>query len=248
MEANKSGLNIKTYIMYATIALLVIGAVIAIFMIFFGAEVTLLQCLATIAILYLMALLSGSNFSRSNSSQYSEARACSNLALVLNLFWGLPWIMLVWGIFGEDEVLLGTVWRFMWTFLTLALYFTLIASQVPVIRFYQDKLYVVKQAIPAFLFTYIAINVIVYIWVVTIQNDYQAYFDSVTIIFKLIGAELILLTLQGAIPSILIRNRRKTISMQPPTPTVAPEPTPTTTAPLGEKESSSSDKTEENQS
>lgn len=230
MEPTKPLPKLKTIVMYTTIALLVLGGLIGIFMIFFGAETTLLQCLATIGILYLMALLSANNFSRSNNTSNDEVRICSSTALVLNLFWGLPWILIVWGIFGTDYNLVSMIWCIMWTFLTLALYFTLLSTQIPIIKYYKDKLLAVRQAIPAVLFTYIAINAIVFIWTTALATSYFVYFDSISLIFKFIASELILLTLQAVIPSIILRSRRKQqatppqpIPTQPPAPAKPPE-------------------------
>lgn len=198
----------KTFILYTTIALLVVGAAIAIFMIFFGPTHIFGQLLSTIFILYLMTILSINNLSHTGEDAPASTRICSMVALVVNLFWAIPWILLVWDVFGVNDVLPEMIWRFMWTMLVLSLYFTIMSTQLPFLKNFSG-LKQVKQAIPPVLISYICVNAIVFIWTISWSAYYYDAVASFDLIFKLTCAELILLLLQWAIPEILLRSQQQ---------------------------------------
>ncbi len=195
----------KTIILYSTIALLVVGAAIAIFMIFFGPTYIFGQLISTTLVLYLMAVLCMNNFTHINSST-PATRICSTIALIINLFWAIPWVLLIWDVFGVDSLYTEIIWRFMWTMLTLSLYFTIMSTQLPFMKNFSG-LTLVKQAIQPVLVSYLFINALVFIWTVAWSNYYGPFADA-DLIIKLVCAELILLLLQWAIPEILLRSQQ----------------------------------------
>ncbi len=197
----------KSIILYTTISLLVAGAAIAIFMIFFGPTHIFGQILSTIFVLYLMTILSINNLSHTGDIYYST-RICSIIALVANLFWVIPWILLVWDIFGVDNTTAEMIWRFMWTMLVIALYFTVISTQIPFLKKFSGPIFV-KRAIPVVLVTYICLNALIFIWTHSVSRYYLGSIGaSMDIVFKMTCAEIILLILQWAIPEILLRNQQ----------------------------------------
>ncbi len=201
--------KLKTFGVYATIAMLIVSAIIAIFMIFFGTERTLLQVLATMAILYLTTLLCANNASQFESP-YTVTRVLSIVALIINIFWSLPWILIVWGCF--DYGTADIVWRLVWTALSLSVYCTVMSTALPAVIYNFKGYQRVQQFIPMMLVSYIFLNVIVAIW----TFDYTSTYD---LIMRLIAAEAILLVVQWAVPEILIRNqRRQMTTLQMPNP------------------------------
>lgn len=201
--------KLKTFGLYATIAMLIVSAIIAIFMIFFGTERTLLQVLATMAILYLTTLLCANNASQFESP-YAVTRVLSIVALIINIFWSLPWILIVWGCF--DYSTADMVWRLVWTALSLSVYCTVMSTALPAVIYNFNGYQRVQQFIPMMLVSYIFLNVIIAIWTFSYSSTYD-------LIMRLIAAEAILLVVQWAVPEILIRNQRRQMSnMQMPKP------------------------------
>ena len=60
-DNSKSKQQIKNIILYATVAVLVSSALLAIFMIFFGDIETILQVFCTLAIIYVITILTTAN-------------------------------------------------------------------------------------------------------------------------------------------------------------------------------------------
>lgn len=205
LEQTKTKKQIKNIILYATIAVLVVIGFLAIFMIFFEDIETILQILSTLAIIYVITLITSASFPKLSDPQIIK-RSFTVAALILNLFWGIPWILIIWGCF-KDYAIADLAWRFVWTFLASAVYCFLLASQLPLPHL-GKSLERVKQAIPIVLISYLFFNILCYIWTIDLVS-------TGNLMIKLVCAELILLLLQWAIPEIILRSQQDGSEIKP---------------------------------
>lgn len=90
--------NIKTLLLTATITLFSISALLGIIFILVGTDTLGWRVVGTVAILGLLSLLSMNNVMRLESPK-APIRNLSTTALISNLFWAIPWILIVWNAF-----------------------------------------------------------------------------------------------------------------------------------------------------
>lgn len=88
----------RKYLMWAAIGLFSASAVMGIFFLWFGTDEAGGRVISTTSIMGLLALFSMNNIIRMESGK-QRVRMFSVTALVANIFWALPWILLVWGVF-----------------------------------------------------------------------------------------------------------------------------------------------------
>lgn len=198
-DNSKSKQQIKNIILYATVAVLVSSAFLAIFMIFFGDIETILQVFCTLAIIYVITILTTANLPRLGSPAMIK-RVFALASMIFNLFWGIPWVLIIWGCFADYNVA-RVVWQVVWTFLATSVFCLMMAMQLPISKVWTG-LKKVQQSIPVTLSFYLYINVIVYVW-----TESTSILTG-ELLAKLIGSELILLLLQWAVPAILLHGNK----------------------------------------
>lgn len=217
--------SIKKYLIIATIILVCSCALLAILMIFFGTNWTLLKVLSTLLIMYLVLVYSSNNLVRVEDS-LALVRSLSIAALMANFFWSFLWILLVWGVFGEfDGASQDLVWRVIGTAAVISVFCTYLSSSVvrivgqpTVIKFF--------KSLPLICAAFLGLNSLLLIWIDNMDDEFTE---------KQILVEIILVALQAIITSIFKRNAEhlgiKDASPETQsTPTDSPNP-PVTTAP-----------------
>ncbi len=188
--------DIKKYLVIATIILICSCAFLAILMIFFGTNITLLKVISTLLIMYLVLMYSTNNFVRMDNS-LMLVRALSITALIANFFWSILWILLVWGVFGAwDTTTQNTVWRIIGSGAVISAFCTFLSSQVVHITG-QPAIIKFFKSLPLVCAAFLGIDLLLVIWIDDMGGD---------MIWKLILSEIILVALQGIITAILRRN------------------------------------------
>jgi len=191
--------SIKKYLIIATIVLVCSCAFLAILMIFFGTNWTLLKVLSTLLIMYLVLMYSSNNLVRVEDS-LALVRGLSVAALIANFFWSILWILLVWGAFGEAGTdLQDTVWRIIGTAAVISVFCTYLSSRVvrivgqpTIIKFF--------KSLPLVCAAFLGLDLLLLIWIENMDDEFTE---------KLILVEIILIALQAIITSILKRNAHR---------------------------------------
>lgn len=99
--------NIRKTLLWVSIGLFGLSALIGIWMILFSANTVGGQVISTTAILGLLTLLSANNLARIEDHN-GAIKVMSIISLCANLVWSLIWIALVWGIFEKMSCTLTT--------------------------------------------------------------------------------------------------------------------------------------------
>lgn len=195
----KSFLNrgdLKKYFIIATIVLICSCAFLAILMIFFGTNLTLLKVISTLSIMYLVLVYSTNNLIRMESS-LALVRGLSIAALIANFFWSVLWILIVWGVFGEwDSYTQEFTWKIIGTAAVISVFCTILSSRVEKING-QPAIIKFFKSLPLVCAAFLGIDLLLLIWVDDMDEE---------IIWKLVWSEIILVALQAIITSILRRN------------------------------------------
>lgn len=195
----------KKILLYITIGLLSFCALVGIIAIFAGVNSTFWRVAGTAAILFLVMLFSHTNILRLNTTDKSVL-ACAVIALISNVFWGIPWILLVWGVFGYiSSHDITNIARFIATFALVSFFCTTLARNIPKIK-QSTSILKVYSSISTIFVSFICIDCLLVIWEVV--YDYS-------LLGKFILAELILILLQWIVTTILLHAQNRSNSPQP---------------------------------
>lgn len=185
--------KMKKFFMYLTIGLLSFCALIGIAMIFVGVDTTMMNMICTLLIFYGVVLISTPSIQRLGD-QSMLIRTMSLLALLMNVLWVIPWVLLVWDAFGNYSLeTRDTIWRLLWTAADIAIFCTLATSELIRNR-WADRQKKFFQSLPLVCMIYAAFDVFLLIWIPYPYNE---------IVEKFVLAECILLVLQAVIIYIL---------------------------------------------
>lgn len=185
--------KLKKIFSVATVILLSACAFLGILAIFFEANLTLLCLFSTFAIIYLIFLVCMEDI-RILSRQDLSGNWLSVVALIANVFWGLPWILVVWGAFVDfDDLTVETIWRVIGTSAVISIYCTLMPKVLTNLRG-KPGIMQVFQSLPVVCATFLAFDFLVAIWVPE---------AGVELLSKFFWAECILVFLQLLVSQIL---------------------------------------------
>lgn len=169
-------------------------------MIFAGPTITMLSLLSTVFVFYLVATLSIPSI-RHLDDRSTLIRSLSVVALIMNVFWVIPWVLLIWDAFGSfDYYTCDTIWRLLWTAADIAIFCTVIAGQLVKIR-WSSRLKKFFQCLLMVCAGFIAFDALIMIW--------YSVFDDGELLFKFICAEIILVVLQIIVTQLLSQKMRQ---------------------------------------
>lgn len=192
-DKNPNSAKIKRAFSIGTVILLSACAFMGILAIFVEANLTLFCLLSTLVILYLIFLVSMEDIRVLFNPNLSQ-NWLAVVALVANVFWGLPWILVVWGAFVDfDDLTVETIWRVIGSSAVISVYCTVLPMVLSGLR---EKPGVMKffQSLPVVCATFLAIDFLVAIWAPDAGAD---------LLGKFILAEIILIILQVLVAQIL---------------------------------------------
>lgn len=192
-DINPNSAKIKRAFSIGTVVLLSACAFMGILAIFVEANLTLFCLLSTLVILYLIFLVSMEDIRVLFNPNLSQ-NWLAVVALIANVFWGLPWILVVWGAFVNfDDLTVETIWRVIGSSAVISIYCTVLPMVLSGLR---EKSSVMKffQSLPVVCATFLAIDFLVAIW---------APDAGVDLLGKFILAEIILIILQVLVAQIL---------------------------------------------
>lgn len=191
--------NIKKTFTYSTIAIASICALIGIIMIFAGPTIAMLSLLSTIFIFYVIVVVSIPSI-RHLDDRSILIRTLSVVSLIMDAFWAIPWVMLVWDVFGSfDYYTRDAIWRLLWTAADISIFCTIIADCLAKIR-WSSRIEKFFKSLPLICAGFLAFDFLVAIWFPE---------DSWELLFKFICAEIILVVLQIIVTQLLGQKMRQ---------------------------------------
>lgn len=193
--------KMKKIFTYASIALLSLCAVIGITMVFIGVDEVALKLVSTLLIFYGITLLSTQSTKRLGDKS-PLIRCLAIFALIMNMLWVIPWVLLVWDAFGAFEITTRiTIWQLLWTAGDLAILCALLASELVQIR-WETRIEKFFHSLPMLCTIFLAFDVLIVIWMTDA-------IDMIDILWKFILAELILIVLHVVVTKILEQDLRR---------------------------------------
>jgi polyhydroxyalkanoate synthesis regulator phasin len=96
---NNQIVAIKRMLLFSTITLFSISAFLGIVFVLVSADSTAWKISGTVFVFALLSLFSMNNVFRLESERKS-VKYLSVVALISNIFWSLPWILIIWNVFG----------------------------------------------------------------------------------------------------------------------------------------------------
>ena len=184
--------------MYGTIATLTICALAGIIAIFLEIETVPFNLISTLLIFYLIAFLSIQSLKLINNESI-VVRSLAVVSLVMNFCWAVPWILLVWDVFGgaghSTRVL---IWQLLWTAGVIAMTSMVFAHCLAGMQ-NMDRKKKLVNSLPLTIIGFLAIDFLVVIW---------AEYTS-DIFWKFFWSEVILVILQVVVTQILSADNQR---------------------------------------
>lgn len=162
----------KKPLLYTTISLFGISALLGIIVVISSAyDMTVGRIISTTSVLGLLALFCMNNILRTESDR-SYVKVLAIIALISNLVWSIPWLMAIWGVYIESNV----IWKIVATAAIVSFNATMAANYLSFKKY--------NAAIWTFAISTIVISYIIAIMLIIplYSNDYRfigRYFEGV---------------------------------------------------------------------
>lgn len=190
--------DLRKLLMYGTIATLTICAIAGIVAIFLEVETVPLNLISTLLIFYLITFLSARCLALVNDKSIA-VRSLAIVSLIMNICWGLPWILLVWDAFGgTGKATRILIWQLLWTAGVIAITCMVIAHCLAGMQ-NMDRRKKLLNSLPISIIGFAAIDFLVVIWADRVSDVFWKFFLS----------EVILVILQTVVTQILTTDAKR---------------------------------------